>query len=164
MLHAISAGSVDRRLRRTPNTPGRRSQLRLCGVFGRLVRRSESLGRTPTTPPRHEPVMVLAVLGACALGDWAEAATVAFLFSLSLALEAWSVGRARRAVAALLELAPAEVRVKENGGDRIVPAAEVSPDAVFVVRRGQKEPLDGTVKVGMASISGPIMDCLMSRK
>lgn len=56
--------------------------------------------------PDMNLLMTIAVAGAMALGEWFEAATVAWLFSLSLALEAWSVGRARRAVAALMKLAP----------------------------------------------------------
>ena len=59
----------------------------------------------------HEPADDVAVAGAVAIGEWFEAATVAFLFALSLALEAWSVGRARRAVAALMDLAPPTARL-----------------------------------------------------
>jgi len=57
--------------------------------------------------PDMNLLMVVAIVGAVVIGEWLEAVTVAFLFALSLALEAWSIGRARRAVAALLELAPA---------------------------------------------------------
>src|SRR5205823_1263679 len=71
-------------------------------------------------------LMLSAVLGAIALGQWDEAATVAFLFGLSEALEAMSVDRARRAVRALLEVAPetAEV-IGPDGSVSTVAASEV---------------------------------------
>ena len=50
--------------------------------------------------PDMNLLMSVAVFGAMALGDWQEAATVSFLFALSLALESWSTERARRAIAA----------------------------------------------------------------
>ena len=51
-------------------------------------------------------LMGLATFGAMALGQWDEAATVAFLYGLSEALEALSLDRARRSIRALLDLAP----------------------------------------------------------
>src|SRR6185503_9331385 len=51
-----------------------------------------------------------------ALGDGLEAATVGALFGLSLLLESWSIGRARRAVAALLDLSPREAEVLHEPG------------------------------------------------
>ncbi len=101
--------------------------------------------------PDMNLLMVAAVVGATWLGDWLEAVTVAFLFALSLALEAWSVGRARRAVAALLDLAPVQVRVV--GGDKLVPVAEVPVGTRFVVRPGEKIPLDGTVAAGGSEVN-----------
>jgi len=56
--------------------------------------------------PDMHVLMLVAVAGAMALGDWGEAATVAFLFALALLLESWSVERARLAIRALMELAP----------------------------------------------------------
>ena len=52
--------------------------------------------------PDMNLLMVVAVAGAIGLGEFFEAATVAFFFSLSLYLESWSVGRARNAVSALV--------------------------------------------------------------
>jgi Cd2+/Zn2+-exporting ATPase len=51
-------------------------------------------------------LMSLAVLGALAVGQWAEAAMVLFLFAVAEAIEALSLARARRAVQALSTLAP----------------------------------------------------------
>ena len=61
--------------------------------------------------PDMNLLMVVAVAGAVGIGEWFEAATVSFLFAVSLLLESWSVGRARRAVAALMQLAPPTARL-----------------------------------------------------
>ena len=69
-------------------------------------------------------LMVIAVAGAIGIGEWFEAATVAFLFALSLTLESWSIGRARRAISALLDLTPPTVRaVSATGEEREIAAA-----------------------------------------
>lgn len=99
-------------------------------------------------------LMVVAVAGAIAIGQWFEAATVSFLFALSLALESWSVARARRAIAALLDLAPPTVRlVRADGSEADVAAAEVKPSDSFIVRAGERIALDGRVKAGSSSVN-----------
>ena len=102
--------------------------------------------------PDMNLLMTIAVAGAVALGEWFEAATVAWLFSLSLALEAWSVGRARRAVAALMKLAPDRVRLVRDGGEVEVDPAELAPGAVFRVRPGERIGLDGRVSRGATEV------------
>jgi Zn2+/Cd2+-exporting ATPase len=99
--------------------------------------------------PDMNLLMCVAVFGAMALGDWLEAATVSALFALSLALESWSTERARRAVAALMELAPPTARLKrQDGTEALVPAADVPVGGVFVVLPGERLPLDGRVLAG----------------
>jgi Cd2+/Zn2+-exporting ATPase len=102
--------------------------------------------------PDMNLLMTIAVLGAVIIGDWFEAATVSFLFALSLALEAWSVGRARRAVETLLDLAPSSVHVMENGSVIERAAGDVAVGAQFVVRPGEKIPLDGRVVRGASDV------------
>jgi Cd2+/Zn2+-exporting ATPase len=98
-------------------------------------------------------LMLSAILGAIALGEWDEAATVAFLFGLSEALEALSVDRARRAVRALLEVAPetAEV-VGPDGSVSTVAASEVRKGDRVRIRSGERVPVDGSVVSGRSSV------------
>lgn len=105
--------------------------------------------------PDMNLLMTIAVLGAIGIGDWLEAATVAFLFAVSLALEAWSLGRARRAVQSLLKLAPDTVHVVSACG--CGETKDVTPDQVavgtrFQVRPGERVPLDGQVVEGEGEI------------
>ncbi|WP_299832044.1 cation-translocating P-type ATPase [uncultured Roseobacter sp.] len=103
--------------------------------------------------PDMNLLMVVAVAGAIGLGEFFEAATVAFFFSLSLYLESWSVGRARNAVSALLDLAPPTARVLyDDGSEADVPAAAVAVGARFIVRGGDRIPLDGEVIDGAGAV------------
>lgn len=97
-------------------------------------------------------LMTVAVIGAFAIGQHAEGAAVVFLFSLSELLESWSVGRARRAIQALMQLAPDTAFVKREGKIQEIPALEVTVGETIVVKSGQKVPLDGTVLTGSSTI------------
>nr|WP_044025818.1 cation-translocating P-type ATPase [Roseobacter litoralis] len=103
--------------------------------------------------PDMNLLMVVAVAGAIGLGEFFEAATVAFFFSLSLFLESWSVGRARNAISALLDLAPPTARVlNDDGTEADVPASAVAINARFIVRGGDRIPLDGEVVDGAGAV------------
>ena len=104
--------------------------------------------------PDMNLLMVVAVAGAVYLNEWLEAATVSFLFTLSVALESWSIGRARRAVAALLDLTPTTVAVvQEDGSEQMIAAEGVPVGARFIVRPGQRIPLDGRVTKGTSDVN-----------
>ena len=98
-------------------------------------------------------LMTVAVAGAIGIGQFSEAATVAFLFAVSLALEAWSVSRARRAVEALMTLTPDTARVLQPDGSEVsLPANAVQIGDTLVVRPGEKFPLDGRVHKGETTV------------
>lgn len=104
--------------------------------------------------PDMNALMVIAVCGAIAIGEWLEAATVAFLFSLSLLLESWSVNRARRAVAALMDLSPPVVRmVMSDGTSSEIPLSELAVGERFLVKPGERVPLDGRVIEGSSDVN-----------
>lgn len=104
--------------------------------------------------PDMHLLMTIAVLGAVAIGEWFEAATVTLLFSLSLALEAWSVGRARRAVEALMAIAPETARrIGAGGSITEVRVADVAVGDRLLVKPGDRIPLDGGVLKGASHVN-----------
>ncbi len=104
--------------------------------------------------PDMNLLMTVAVVGAVAIGEWFEAAAVAFLFSVSLLLESWSVGRARRAIGALMDLAPPTAwLVGSDGSTRQVSPQEVQVGATFLVKPGERIPLDGKVLDGTSDVN-----------
>jgi len=98
-------------------------------------------------------LMLVAAIGAIALGDWAEAGSVVFLFALAQTLEARTLERARHAVRALLDLAPTEALVRSETGARRLEVDAVLPDMVLLVGPGEKIPLDGIVVAGESAVN-----------
>jgi len=98
-------------------------------------------------------LMSLAVIGALVLGQFPEAAMVVFLFGLAEMIEALSLDRARRAIRALAELAPAETLALQADGQWLtVPVAGLAVGAHLRVRPGERVALDGVVEAGESSV------------
>ncbi len=95
-------------------------------------------------------LMLIAMAGAIAINEWFEGATVAFLFSVAILLEHWSVERARKAVSALIDLSPTIAHVIDKGDTTV---EEVQVGDRILVRPGEKVPLDGVIKEGATSIN-----------
>jgi Cd2+/Zn2+-exporting ATPase len=98
-------------------------------------------------------LMLIAVAGAIALGEWSEAASVVFLFALAQGLEAHTVERARTAVRELMALTPTEVLVRDASGEHRAPANSVSPGDLIVVKPGERLPLDGEIVAGTSAVN-----------
>ena len=97
-------------------------------------------------------LMALAAVGAVGIGAYAEGAWVLVLFAVGTTLETFALDRSRRSMDALLDLSPAQARVIEAGQEHLVPVGEVAVGAEFVVRPGERLPLDGTVVSGTSSL------------
>ncbi len=107
-------------------------------------------------------LMTLAATGAIATANFFEAATAMFLFGISVWLEALSMGRARRAIRSLIELAPtvahrvAKTDDPGNGNHRpleTVDPAVLALGDVVVVKPGERIPIDGTVLAGSSAVN-----------
>lgn len=104
--------------------------------------------------PDMNLLMVLAVSGAMTIGEFSEGASVAFLFALANQLEAWSVGRARNAIQALMSLAPDKAFVLSPSSPSPVetPVETVPTGTLILVRPGDRIPLDGVVRSGSSAV------------
>lgn len=97
-------------------------------------------------------LMLVAAAGAAALGEWFEGALLLFLFSLGHALEHYAMGRARRAIEALSELAPETARVRRDGAEQEVPVEQLIVGDRVVVRPDERIPADGFVAKGTSAV------------
>lgn len=100
-----------------------------------------------------DTLMLVAAVGAASLGAWAEGALLLFLFSSGHGLEHYAMGRAKRAIEALAELAPATARVRSNGDVREVAVEELRVGDVVVVRPNERLPVDGFLVKGTSAIN-----------
>ncbi len=98
-------------------------------------------------------LVTVAVAGAIGLEQWAEGATVVFLFSLGETLESLTLARTRRSIQALMAMAPDTAQVQCPDGSEVTQAVEqVAVGAIVVVRPGDRIPLDGVVVAGHSAV------------
>jgi len=93
-------------------------------------------------------LMTIAAIGAVLLGEVAEAAALAFLFSISEGLEEYSVARTRRGLRALLNLVPATATVLRDGAETTVAPGELGIGDLMVVKPGERVATDGIIRTG----------------
>ena len=98
-------------------------------------------------------LITIAAVGAYAIGHLEEGAAVVFLYNIAEKLEEYAADRARNAIEALVELKPEVAILKRNGEELEVPVDTVMPGDVFVVRPGDRMPLDGVVIDGSSSVN-----------
>ncbi len=98
-------------------------------------------------------LMLVAAVGAATLGEWAEGALLLFLFSLGHALEHYAMGRAKRAIEALAELAPQTALVRRDNDIEEVPVEQLRLADVVVIKPNERIPADGFVIKGEGSVN-----------
>lgn len=100
-----------------------------------------------------ELLMTVAAMVAGAMGQWAEAAMLVFLYSISEAAEGYTAERTRHAIRALMDLAPKTALVVRDGIELVVPAESLAIGDVFIVRPGEAVATDGEIIAGHSSLN-----------
>ncbi|MGX6446454.1 heavy metal translocating P-type ATPase [Patulibacter sp. S7RM1-6] len=97
-------------------------------------------------------LMMIAAIGAILLGELAEAATLAFLFAISEALESYALTRTRQGLRALMDLVPDRATVRRNEREVTVDPAELTVGDVLIVKAGERVATDGTILTGRSAL------------
>ncbi|WP_291297713.1 heavy metal translocating P-type ATPase [Elioraea sp.] len=121
-------------------------------VFGGYYTLREAIDTLRLGRFEIDTLMLVAAAGAAALDKWAEGALLLFLFSIGHALEHYAMGRARRAIEALADLAPPTAELRRDGAVREMPVAELVIGDTIIVRPNTRIPADGFVSLGESSV------------
>ncbi len=98
-------------------------------------------------------LMIIAAVGAAAIGQPREGAVLMFLFSLSNTLETYAMGRTHASIRALLDMAPKEAEIYRDGGVMRVSVDALTVGDVVLVRPGAQIPADGVVQKGESAVN-----------
>lgn len=122
-------------------------------LFGGWFTAKEALENLRARRFAIDTLTLVAAIGAAALGKWAEGALLLFLFSIGHSLEQYAMGRARKAIEALAELAPDTALVRRGGSTQTIPVAELQLGDVVIVKPNERLAADGVVVVGTTSVN-----------
>lgn len=122
-------------------------------VFGGFFTLREAIENLRLKKFEIDTLMLVAAAGAAALGAWAEGALLLFLFSLGHALEHYAMGKARKAIEALAELAPRTAAVRRDGIITEIPVEELLVGDIVMVKPDSRVAADGFVVSGNSAIN-----------
>ena len=100
-----------------------------------------------------DTLMLVAAIGAAILGEWAEGSLLLVLFSLGHALEHYAMGRAKRAIEALAELAPKTAHVYKDNKLVEIELSKIQLEDKVLIRSNERVPVDGYIVNGSSSIN-----------
>ncbi|NVB84158.1 MAG: cadmium-translocating P-type ATPase [Kofleriaceae bacterium] len=104
-------------------------------------------------------LMVVAAIGAAAIGYWFDGALLIFIFALSGTLEGYASARTQRDIESLMALNPQEAVVVRDGTEERISIEQLAIDDIVIIKPGERIPADGMViegasLVNQASITG----------
>lgn len=98
-------------------------------------------------------LMIVAAIGAACIGYWAEGAVLIFIFSLSGALESYTMARSHRDISSLMDLKPETAILYVDGKETEVAIEKLTVGDTVIVKPGERIPSDGVVKGGASAVN-----------
>ena len=97
-------------------------------------------------------LMLIAAVGAIAIGEYMEAAAVVLLYQIGELLQSLAVGSSRGAIRRLMEMkSDSAVRITADGQEEVEPEALEVGD-ILLIRRGDKVPADCRITEGESEL------------
>lgn len=98
-------------------------------------------------------LMIVAAIGAAALGHYAEGALLLFLFSLGHSLEHYAMEKAKKSIASLSDLTPKTALLKNGNNISEVKIEKLSPGDIILIKPNTKIAADGIVISGSSNVN-----------
>ncbi|MCM3760738.1 cadmium-translocating P-type ATPase [Alkalihalobacillus oceani] len=114
-----------------------------------------------------EMLMVIAAVGSALIGYWVEGAILILIFSLSGALETYTMNKSKKEISSLMSLQPEKAVRYEDGMETSIPIDSLRVNDVIIIRAGERVPADGELIDGEttfdeAAITGEAIPVLKS--
>lgn len=125
----------------------------LSFIIGGYAKAKEGLLSTIQTRQLNvEFLMIFAAIGSTIIGYWAEGAILIFIFSLSGALEAYTINKSKQEISSLMKLQPEQALLIQNGTETFVHVNELKIGDHILIKPGERVPADGKIVKGASHI------------
>lgn len=99
-----------------------------------------------------EILMILAAVGSSVIGYWTEGAILIFIFSLSGALETYTMNKSKKEITSLMKIQPETAWLVKDNQTVLVSLSELDTGDSIVVKPGERVPVDGVLQKGQTAV------------
>ena len=95
---------------------------------------------------------LIATIAAFAIGEYVEALAVVVFFQVGERFEKYAVDKSRNSIKSILDLRPDKVTLYNDEIEKVVEPFDVNVGDLFIVKSGERVPIDGVVIKGKSSL------------
>lgn len=125
----------------------------LAFIIGGFAKAKEGIEETIENKELNvEMLMIFAAIGSAIIGYWTEGAILIFIFSVSGALETYTMNKSHKEISSLMEMQPEEALRIADGAEERVHVSELAIGDLILVKPGERVPSDGIIVKGHSSL------------
>lgn len=125
----------------------------LAYVIGGYAKAKEGITQTIEEKKLNvELLMILAAIGSAFIGYWTEGAILIFIFSLSGALETYTMNKSHKEISSLMDLQPEQALRIMDHTEEIVPVSSLKVGDLILIKPGERIPSDGKISYGESAV------------